>query len=72
LSCASINPVRALYWSAVLNGVVAVPLMIALMRLSGSAVMGAMVPRRGLRVLGWLAILAMTCGVLAMTTTWMA
>ena len=72
LSCASINPMRALYWSAVLNGVVAVPLMIALMRLSGSAVMGAMVPRRGLRVLGWLAILAMACGVFAMTTTWLA
>jgi hypothetical protein len=32
LNFSSIDPIRALYWSAVLNGVVAVPVMITMMR----------------------------------------
>jgi len=68
LSCTAIDPMRTLYWSAVLNGVVAVPLMIALMRLSTStAVMGTLVPRPGLRALASIAIVAMGCSIVAMT-----
>jgi len=66
-----INPIRALYWSAVLNGVVAVPVMAAMMRLSTSAaVMGRFVLPRSLRLLGWAATLTMACAVLALLVSW--
>ena len=63
----AINPMRALYWSAVLNGVVAAPLMAILMRLSSRPeVMGTLTIPRSLRVLGWLATAAMACSVLGL------
>jgi Mn2+/Fe2+ NRAMP family transporter len=63
----TVNPMRALYWSAVLNGVAAAPLMTILMRLSSRPeVMGALAIPRRLRVLGWLATAAMACSVLGL------
>jgi Mn2+/Fe2+ NRAMP family transporter len=58
-----INPIAALYWSAVINGVIAVPIMIVMMVLSAKRdVMGDFVIAGPLRLLGWLATLAMaTC-----------
>ena len=71
LNFTSINPVRALYWSAVLNGVVAVPVMAAMMSLSArSAVMGALTLPAALRWLGWAATVAMACAVVAMLISW--
>jgi NRAMP (natural resistance-associated macrophage protein)-like metal ion transporter len=68
----TINPMRALYWSAVLNGVAAVPLMAVLMRMSSRAeVMGALAIPRSLRVLGWLATAAMACSVLGLAVAWL-
>jgi len=47
---------KALFWSAVINGIVAVPLMVAIMVLSSKrSVMGAHVASLSMRVLGWLA-----------------
>jgi Mn2+/Fe2+ NRAMP family transporter len=65
-----LDPVRALFWSAVLNGVIAVPIMCVMMVLaSRAAVLGRHVVRRPLRVLGWLATLAMAVvvGIMFMT-----
>ena len=51
-----ISPMKALFWSAVLNGVVAVPLMVAIMILSSRvSVMGPHVATLGMKILGWLA-----------------
>jgi Mn2+/Fe2+ NRAMP family transporter len=51
---APVSPIRALFWSAVLNGVVAVPLMGILMLLATSpAVMGPHIIGVRLRLLGW-------------------
>jgi Mn2+/Fe2+ NRAMP family transporter len=67
LNLTNVNPMRALFWSAVLNGVAAVPLMAMLMRLaSRPAVMGGFTVPRHLRVLGWLATATMTLSVVAM------
>jgi NRAMP (natural resistance-associated macrophage protein)-like metal ion transporter len=67
LNFTRVNPIRALYWSAVLNGVIAVPLMIALMHLSTrEAVMGPLRLRGGLSVLGWTATLTMAASVMAL------
>jgi len=55
-----INPMKALVWSAVINGVVAVPLMAVIILLaSKSSVMGAFTASRTLIILGWIATLMM-------------
>jgi len=50
-----INPMKALFWSAVINGVVAVPLLAVVTLLaSKKSVMGAYVASRSLVILGWI------------------
>lgn len=62
-----ITPMRALFWSAVINGVAAVPLMTVLLLVVGNRnVMGDHVPPRGLRLLGWAATLVMAVAAVAM------
>jgi Mn2+/Fe2+ NRAMP family transporter len=51
-----ISPMKALFWSAVINGVVAVPLMVVIILLvSKKSVMGAFTASRSLIILGWIA-----------------
>jgi NRAMP (natural resistance-associated macrophage protein)-like metal ion transporter len=55
-----ISPIKALVWAAVLNGVVAVPVMVMIMLLSTrTEVMGKFVVSMRLRVTGWAATLVM-------------
>jgi NRAMP (natural resistance-associated macrophage protein)-like metal ion transporter len=50
-----ISPMKALFWSAVINGVVAVPLMVVIVLLASSkSVMGAFTSSRPIVVLGWI------------------
>jgi Mn2+/Fe2+ NRAMP family transporter len=59
---------RALYLSAVLNGVIAVPLMIAMMHMcTREAFMGSLRLSGGLTVLGWLATALMAANVIGLT-----
>ena len=61
----SIDPIRALFWSAVLNGVAAVPLMIAMMIVvSSSKVMGQFVADRPTLIFGWAATAVMGAATL--------
>jgi Mn2+/Fe2+ NRAMP family transporter len=65
-----VDPVKELFWSAVLNGVIAVPIMAVMMLLaSRRATMGEHVIGRWLRVLGWIATTAMAATVLGMLAT---
>jgi Mn2+/Fe2+ NRAMP family transporter len=65
-----IDPIQALYWSAVVNGVISVPIMAVMMVMAGrSAIMGRFVIGRRLRVLGWSATAVMALAVLAMFGT---
>ncbi|MFE1597747.1 NRAMP family divalent metal transporter [Methylobacterium sp. ID0610] len=65
-----LDPVRALFWSAVLNGVVAVPVMAVMMRLAADpAVMGRFAVAGWLKGLGWLATGAMALAVAGMAVT---
>ena len=60
LSGLGINPVKALYWAAVVNGVLAAPLMaIMMMIVRNPKAMGALVASRRLTILGWTATLVM-------------
>src|ERR1700716_101656 len=67
LNFTSINPISALYWSAVINGVLAVPVMVLLMIMARRRdVMGHFVVGGPLHWLGWLSTAAMLLSVLAM------
>src|ERR1019366_2482830 len=55
-----ISPMKALFWSAVINGVVAVPLMVVIILLvSKKSVMGAFTMGRPIVILGWIATAVM-------------
>jgi Mn2+/Fe2+ NRAMP family transporter len=55
-----ISPMKALFWSAVINGLVAVPLMVIIILLvSKKSVMGAFTASRPLILLGWIATAVM-------------
>jgi NRAMP (natural resistance-associated macrophage protein)-like metal ion transporter len=56
-----IDPIRALYWSAILNGITAVPLLLVLMLLANNkAVVGKFTLPGYLQILGWAATAVMT------------
>ena len=64
---ADINPIEALYWSAVLNGLIAVPMMVALMLVAcNRKKMGAFCVGAGLRWLGWLTTAVMGAAAITM------
>jgi Mn2+/Fe2+ NRAMP family transporter len=67
LNFSPIDPVKALFWSAVINGVVAVPVMVMTMRLATSKkIMGKFQVRGLLRLLGWLATATMAIAAIGM------
>jgi Mn2+/Fe2+ NRAMP family transporter len=62
-----ISPMKALFWSAVINGVVAVPLMIVIILLaSNKSVMGAFTASRPIIILGWITTVVMGIAALCM------
>jgi Mn2+/Fe2+ NRAMP family transporter len=66
-----LDPIKALFWSAVINGVVAVPLMVIIMLMAMRRdVMGDFVLPRPLWALGWLCTAAMAVAVGIMFATW--
>jgi NRAMP (natural resistance-associated macrophage protein)-like metal ion transporter len=67
-----IDPIKALFWTAVINGVVAVPLMIVMMLMTMRRdIMGDFTLPRPLWVLGWLSTAVMAFAVAAMfATSW--
>jgi NRAMP (natural resistance-associated macrophage protein)-like metal ion transporter len=62
-----LDPMRALFWSAVVNGVISVPLMAAMMIVvSRKGEMGQFVAPFPLRILGWFATACMAAAAIAM------
>ena len=62
-----IDPIKALLWSAVINGVIAVPVMVVMMLMAVQPqVMGRFVIKRELTILGWCATCVMAIAVIAM------
>jgi NRAMP (natural resistance-associated macrophage protein)-like metal ion transporter len=63
----SIDPIKALFWSAVINGVISVPIMVVMMLMAvRPEIMGQFVISTRLKILGWLATLMMAAAVSAM------
>jgi NRAMP (natural resistance-associated macrophage protein)-like metal ion transporter len=70
LNFTRLDPMRALLWSAEINGVIAVPIMAIMMLLAARAdIMGRFIIRPKLRRLGWMATAAMAVTVVAMIAT---
>jgi Mn2+/Fe2+ NRAMP family transporter len=67
LQYSPISPMKALFWSAVINGVVAVPLMAVIVVLaSRKSVMGAFTAAKPIVVLGWVATALMGAAAVRM------
>jgi Mn2+/Fe2+ NRAMP family transporter len=62
-----VDPIKALYWSAVINGVIAVPMMIAMMIVATNRKkMGQFIAGPALSILGWASTLVMAAAAVAM------
>ena len=65
-----VDPIQALYWSAVINCVISVPIMAVMMLMAARRdVMGPFAISTRLKALGWLATLMMATAVVAMLVT---
>src|SRR5436190_14767478 len=65
-----LDPIKALVWSAVVNGVITVPVLVAMMIVGGRPQqMGKFVATRGQRVFGWLTTAMMAAAAVAMFAT---
>jgi NRAMP (natural resistance-associated macrophage protein)-like metal ion transporter len=66
-----LNPVDALFWVAVVNGLLAPPLLVLIMLIANNrAIMGERVNGLGLNLLGWLTTAAMFAAVFGLVLTW--
>ncbi len=65
-----LDPIKTLYWSAVINGVISVPIMMVMMMMATNKnIMGRLVIGNKLAGLGWLCTLVMTVVVAVMFLT---
>jgi NRAMP (natural resistance-associated macrophage protein)-like metal ion transporter len=70
LNVSGVNPIQALYWSAVINGLAAAPVMFLMMRMSGNTrLMGHFAVTGPLRVVGWAATLVMAAAAAVLAVT---
>ncbi|HEY2446930.1 MAG TPA: divalent metal cation transporter, partial [Rhizomicrobium sp.] len=70
LAFSPIDPMKALYWTAVVNGVLAAPLMAVMMLIaSNGRIMGRLVISWRLRVVGWSATAVMAAAALGLFVT---
>jgi NRAMP (natural resistance-associated macrophage protein)-like metal ion transporter len=66
-----INPMTALFWTAVLNGFLSPPLLVVIMLVSNNkAVMGKRVNGLAINVLGWATVVVMFAAAIALVVTW--
>ncbi len=70
LNALGFNPIKALYWTAVLNGLLAPPLMVVMMLMAANPrVMGRLTLPPLIRTVGWLATAAMAATVVGLAVT---
>ena len=71
LNFAPINPIKALYWCAVINGIVAVPVMgLMMLMVANAKIMGEFTIGGWLTGLGWIATAVMAAAAVAMGVTY--
>jgi NRAMP (natural resistance-associated macrophage protein)-like metal ion transporter len=66
-----LNVIQTLYWTAVLNGVVAVPVIVMMMRLTHNPkVMGGFAIPNYLRIVGWITCAIMAAATIGLCVSW--
>lgn len=71
LNFVGINPIHALFWTAVINGFLAPPLLLIIMIVANSkSIMGKRVNGLGINILGGLTTLAMFAAAIGVIVTW--
>ena len=71
LNFVHIDPIKALFWSAVINGIVSGPVMVVMMLMaSNSKVMGQFTLCNRNKVIGWIATAVMIAGGITIFATW--
>jgi Mn2+/Fe2+ NRAMP family transporter len=71
LNFTPLDPIKTLIWTAVINGVIAGPLMVVMMLMTTNRkVMGRFTLSRYLRVTGWLATGLMAAATVGLVLTW--
>jgi Mn2+/Fe2+ NRAMP family transporter len=67
----NIDPIKALIYTAVINGIVAVPMLFVIMRIANDKkILGGMTNKRLSNVLGWIAFVIMSISVSILFITW--
>ena len=70
INFSGLDPIKALFWSAVINGVVAVPVMVMMMLIaSGRKIMGDFTLPPLLKIVGWIATAVMGAAAVGMFAT---
>ncbi|MDQ3906733.1 MAG: divalent metal cation transporter [Acidobacteriota bacterium] len=71
INFAGINPIRALFWTAVINGVIAPPLLVVILLVANNKkVMGRRTNGRAANAVGWLTCALMFAAAVGMFLTW--
>ncbi len=71
INFSSIDPIKALVYTAVINGVVAVPILIAIMRIANDKrILKTRVSGRVSNIIGWATVIIMGISVVIMFATW--
>ena len=71
INFAGINPIRALFWTAVINGFLAPPLLILILKISNDRkIMGERANGRILNIAGWITFAGMATAAVALIVTW--
>jgi NRAMP (natural resistance-associated macrophage protein)-like metal ion transporter len=71
LNFVHLDPIKALFWSAVINGVAAGPIMAVMMVMtSDRRIMGQFTLKMPLRVVGWVATIVMLAAAVGLFATW--
>lgn len=71
LDFVKLDPIKALFWSAVINGIVSGPVMIVLMLMASNyKVMGQFTLSRAQKLIGWFATLLMVAAGISVFVTW--
>jgi Mn2+/Fe2+ NRAMP family transporter len=71
INFAGINPIRALFWTAVINGLIAPPILIVIMLVANNRlIMGDEVNGYWTNVVGWATTAVMFAAAIALLLTW--
>jgi NRAMP (natural resistance-associated macrophage protein)-like metal ion transporter len=71
INFAGINPISALFWTAVINGFLAPPILVVIMLIANNQeIMGERVNGRWANAMGWMTTIVMFAAAIALVLTW--